>query len=970
MIQHPKILCLFSAPLVTLDGEPLDALDLKAERDAIVRELSDCGKDVSLRIGCATIDELAESVEEGFNILHLSGHGHEEFLLFEDGKGGGQPVPGDYLKRLIRLGGPFELAIVSACHSEKIGEMLVEAGIRHVVAIKCDVPVLDCAAIAFIGQFFRSLFQGSSIQKAYEMAKLLVEGNPELMKMRSQLEFMAYEKGIPFVPEEEKFVLLPDDITAHLDPLLSKEVPRGDLSLEENIFSPSNLPVKPQTFTGRSLEMYDIINELLESRLVTVTGVGGIGKTTLAIEVARWFCTRTYFPDGVYYIDLRQTDTVGGIIDLLGSIFGVQPAKLEDIIACLRDRHYLLLLDNAEDILWQNEDAMQDFIDTILKFTPNTKLLITSQRPVGGNLYEPERIYRIYPLEQEDAALLFFVSTKRRMIREEWESDTFYRLLEPLGGHPLSIILIARQLVPGIFLEDLRERIKVYKARAIQVKNITDRDVSHGESLVASLASTHHMLSEKAKTLFEILSMLPAGAQQDMLMKIYGNTAWEYVQELNDASLAEIREYRRVTLLPPVRFFAMSVLTDEVKECYGPKIVEYLGEYAKELHERHRTKDAKEYRFHFTVDEPNLRSAIDLPCNPPQTDKEPSALGSLGSHLIFLYILHYRLNEAEEVGKRILSNLRRLQDQLGEANILRELGIISIETGNVEEAQKKYEKALKIYQNIDVELDEARALWLLGLLSLRRGNFEEARKRYGKALKIYQNIDSKWGEAATLVRLGILAVMTGNLEEARKRYGKALKIFQTIDSKLGEAHFFVRLGDLAMLLGDLEESKIRYEKALRIYKLVDFKVDEAWCLTRLGQWAAFVDKFDYAESCLDKAFAMCREVGAPHVQADAHMVKALVFLKHHNTVKAKQELDYCSSIHDKISTYFKAAHWLALYAAHFKLHNFREGAKLCLEYAEKFALAARNQHLQTKIKQLAEMDVTDVSSLAEILYDF
>jgi len=508
MIQHPKILCLFSAPLVTLDGEPLDALDMKAERDAIVRELSECEKDVSLRIGCATIDELAESVEEGFNILHLSGHGHEEFLLFEDGKGGGQPVLGDYLKRLIRLGGPFELAIVSACYSEKIGEMLVEAGIRHVVAIKCDVPVLDCAAIAFIGQFFRSLFQGGSIQKAYEMAKLLVEGNPELMKMRPQLEFMAYEKGIPFVPEEEKFVLLPDDITAHLDPLLSEEVPRGTLSLEEHIFSPSNIPVKPQTLTGRSLEMYDIINELLESRLVTVTGVGGIGKTVVAVEVARWFCTRTYFPDGVFHIDLRQADTVGRIIDLLGGIFGVQPAKLEDIIACLRDRHYLLLLDNAEDILWQDEDAMQDFIDTILKFTPNTKLLITSQRPVGGNLYEPERIYRIYPLEQEDAALLFFVTTKRRMVREEWESDTFYNLLEPLGGHPLSIVLTACQVVPGIVLEDLIERIEAYKAKAITVKDITDRDSAHGRSLVATLASSYDNLSESAQTLFEILSML------------------------------------------------------------------------------------------------------------------------------------------------------------------------------------------------------------------------------------------------------------------------------------------------------------------------------------------------------------------------------------------------------------------------------------------------------------------------------
>ncbi|KYK28896.1 MAG: hypothetical protein AYK19_20415 [Theionarchaea archaeon DG-70-1] len=296
MIQHPKILYLLSAPLVAPDGSPLDALDMKAEKDAIVRELSACKRAGSLRIGVATIDELARSVEEEFNILHVSSHGYEEFLLFEDGKGGSQPVTGDYLKKLIRMG-CFELAIVSACHSEKIGALLVEAGILHVAAIKCDVPVLDHAAIVFVGQFFRSLFRGDSVQKAFEMAQLLVEGNPELMKMKRHLEFTAYRKKKPFVPEEKKFVLLPEEST-HLDPLLSQKGPQGTLAIEEPTPSESNLPVKPQTFTGRSAEMHAIISNLVTNRFVTITGVGGIGKTILAIEVARWLCSRSFFPDG------------------------------------------------------------------------------------------------------------------------------------------------------------------------------------------------------------------------------------------------------------------------------------------------------------------------------------------------------------------------------------------------------------------------------------------------------------------------------------------------------------------------------------------------------------------------------------------------------------------------------------------------------------------------------------------------
>jgi tetratricopeptide (TPR) repeat protein len=696
--------------------------------------------------------------------------------------------------------------------------------------------------------------------------------------------------------------------------------------------------------------MYDIINELLENRLVTITGAGGIGKTMVAIEVARWFFSRSHFHHGIFYIDLRQTDTVEGLIDIIGATLGVQPAELTNIIAHLRKRSCLLLLDNAEDILWQNENVMQELIDTVLKATMNTKLLITSQRPVGGNLYEPEYVYRIYPLEQEDAAHLFLITAKRRMAKEEWESDTFYSLLEQLGGHPLSIVLTACQLTPGLDLEDLTKRINLYKARAITVRDITDRDAEHGESLVASLASAYDELCERAKTLFGVLSLLPAGAREEMLTDIFGDTAWECVHELNEASLVEIRT-RRATLLPPVRLFAMSVTAEPVREEYGPRVLEVLGLYTKELYEHHSTKYAKEYRLSFTADEPNLRSAVDLPCAPPQSVHEHSALGILGPHLIYLYILHNRWKEAKEVGRRILSSLNRVKDQLGEADTLLMMGMLAVQTGDFEKARPHYERALTIYQQIDHKLGEANMFWKLGELIMLSGDFEKARSHYERALTIHQHIGRRISEAHILVHLADLIKLSGDFEKARSHYETALTIYQQIEYSLGEANTLKRLGDLAVQSGDFEKARPHYETALTIYQNIDDKTGEASAYILLGQWAALTDQVKCAESFLDSGFTLCQEIDYLDELVNAHMVKAFILLKHHHIVNAAYELDCCSSIQDKIHAYSKAVPWLILYAVHLRSHEFEKGAKLCLKYAERFASKARNQYLQNQVNQ-------------------
>ena len=102
-----------------------------------------------------------------FNAVHFSGHGHPQCLTFEDGRGGLQPVPPRRLEALVRPRPPA-LAVVCACHSLRAAQALVAAGVKHVVAVSLDEPLLDAAAVAFTRAFYHALSVGDSVRRAFD----------------------------------------------------------------------------------------------------------------------------------------------------------------------------------------------------------------------------------------------------------------------------------------------------------------------------------------------------------------------------------------------------------------------------------------------------------------------------------------------------------------------------------------------------------------------------------------------------------------------------------------------------------------------------------------------------------------------------------------------------------------------------------------------------------------------------------
>ena len=198
---HAQIAVLYAAPLIyERDGQrhPIDTLDFARERDMLRESLQQARRAITWRCTPATPDHLQSALTLGCTVLHLSGHGHPDFLAFEGEAGLTHILGVDDLRELLGSAAAApQLAFVSACHSRNLGQALADAGVPHVVAIQTDAAVLDNAAMVFARAFYRALLSGQTVAQAFAGGRVAVRNDPTLTRWQAE------------DIEGEKFLLLP-----------------------------------------------------------------------------------------------------------------------------------------------------------------------------------------------------------------------------------------------------------------------------------------------------------------------------------------------------------------------------------------------------------------------------------------------------------------------------------------------------------------------------------------------------------------------------------------------------------------------------------------------------------------------------------------------------------------------------------------------------------------------------------------
>ncbi|HMF82274.1 MAG TPA: NB-ARC domain-containing protein [Acidimicrobiia bacterium] len=318
-----------------------------------------------------------------------------------------------------------------------------------------------------------------------------------------------------------------------------------------------NLPVQRSSFVGRHDELTEVCERLLARQLVTLTGIGGCGKTRLALEAAVRLVED--FPEGVFFVDLAPLSDSELLGQAVAAGLGLHllDTSVEGLVGYLAQRRVLVLLDNCEHLL----DACAALVDALLARCLDVRVLATSREPLG---VEGEQVFRVPSLSIETEAMSLFVD-RARGVRPDLRTDpetegAILEICRRLDGIPLAIELAAARtahLAPAEILERLSDRFRLLTGGR--------RRVERQQTLAAAIDWSHSLLSEDEKTLFRRLAVFRGSFSLRAAEGICHEDALELLGSLVAKSLVNLEDQdaqTRYRLLETVRLYAEERLVE------------------------------------------------------------------------------------------------------------------------------------------------------------------------------------------------------------------------------------------------------------------------------------------------------------------------------------------------------------------------------------------------------------------------
>jgi predicted ATPase/DNA-binding CsgD family transcriptional regulator len=667
---------------------------------------------------------------------------------------------------------------------------------------------------------------------------------------------------------------------------------------------PNNLPLQLTSFIGREPQIAEVKRLLGTSRLLTLTGAGGSGKTRLALQVASQVVDE--YPDGVHFVGLAPVTDLALVVPTVARILGVQELAgqplIETLKAYLQGKELLLLLDNFEQVV----GAAPAVVDLLLA-APDLKVMVTSREPLhlqGEQQYyvpalelpEPNQQVPIEVLSEKEAVILFV--ERARSVRPDFEltdenAFSVAQICVRVDGLPLAIELAAariRILSPQEILSRLDSRLKLLTGGAT---NLPHRH----QTLRNAIDWSYDLLGGSEQQLLRCMSVFQGGRSLEALEAVcrfdghdgrdgrdgHDDTLQmdllDGVQSLIDKSMlrpragsdGEMRYWLSVTIHEYAR--------EKLEESGEPPALQkehalYFMRLAEEAEPHLTGKKQQEWLDRLEDEYNNLRAALAWAWEQAhagsrrgseESSQEAAEIGlRIGGAIWRFWAVRGLPTEGREQLERALSVPEEVLQACSagsRANALNRAGYLAERQGDYSSARSLIQAALVLGREAGDKQSMSVSLNTLGIVAKEQGDYTGARALYEESLALRRELGDKWGITASLNNLGSVAYEQGDYTGARVLIEESLALRRELGDKSGIVLVLGSLANVAYGQGDYTGAHVLIEESLALHREIGNKSGIEPCLDLLGVMA--YEKGDYAgaRTLYEECLALGRELG-------------------------------------------------------------------------------------------------------------
>ncbi len=651
---------------------------------------------------------------------------------------------------------------------------------------------------------------------------------------------------------------------------------RNSPLVKQEIIFPNNITQHELRFIGREKELDEITSMLVDPacRLITLHGPGGIGKTSLAMEIA--LQQSGVFPDGVYFISLAGASSMDEFAIALVEAIQI-PLMESDSIAFrlqefLRSKTMLLILDNFEQLMHDGESIKM--LTAIVRHSTKVKFLLTSRErlslieewvyPIKG-LSFPEQFNQddLESARKFDAMALFFERARRINPDFEFDSQSIsavIRICHMFEGLPLGIELAAGD-VWSQSCQMIAEKIHAnWNSINASVSNVSERYYS----LKANLDASWVLLDQKQQMIFSRLGIFEGDFSIQAAQQI-GLASVDDLTRLANLSLLRHDAHGRYKLHAVIRQYTHGKLIElglmaEVQK----NLVEFYMEYLLSRTEKIRSNIQKDILDEIQMEIRNFKQAWrwmieNQHCESIDVFLEP---------FYQFFIIRSRYQEGLDLFEPAIHLLKELLKR--DENEKREitLGMLLVRIGSLAHRNRlnklsfdSLEEAAQIFNKYAVENELAFCRAVLAEVYLRANEFNLAEEITRKNLLFYQDSPDIGGQVHAFNTIGIINLRRGKIAEAKKHLTSSVALGRKILDNRKLIVPLNYLGDIACNEGAYQEAEQLFEESLNIASNLEDLYQMAIVINNLASVYHVSTQFQKANEMYARSLAICRQIG-------------------------------------------------------------------------------------------------------------